>query len=266
MTKLISKRGREKLGANGKIKYTPFEVDEIRFCTRDPMYFISRYIKTQHPVLGATMLPIEKHQVDYINAINNSKNLIAMLPRQTGMTSKTIAFLLWEALFRVNQRIIVQGVNVNTTKYMCDLLGFLVDHLPAFLKCSVTTKRRTTVEFENGSSIVIGVISGNALRGAHYTRLYLDCFALAPDRVQQEVFIAAAPMLAKGRVVMSSTPNGPTNTFAQIWSNASKHLGHFTPFKRTVDDLPHALSWKMARKAQMSERDWQREYMCEFIP
>ncbi|WP_407305430.1 terminase large subunit domain-containing protein [Acinetobacter sp.] len=261
MTKIISKRGRENLNHSGR--YSAFEVNEIKLCSLDPVYFISRYIKVNHPVLGPVVFPMEKHQIDFINAVHSAQNTIAMMPRQTGMTSKSIALLLWEALFHPQQRIIAQGINCNNTSAMWDLLNFFVDTLPPFLKSLITVKNKVRIEFLNASSISVSTMSANALRGTSFTRLYLDCFAHAPDKLQHEVFQTAA--YNRGRILIASTPNGPNNTFAKVWFDANTQANRFTAFKRTIDDLSKPISWKQMIKSQMSVHTWQQDYMCEFV-
>lgn len=269
MPKLISARGRAKasIGIPAQQRLTQAEINELTKCAADPIYFLSTHVTMQHPVFGRCVAPLDPHHVDYINTLKSSHSVISMMPRQSGSTTRTLAFLLWEALFTPKQRIVIQGVNVSMTKYMCDTISFMIAGLPSYMLATVKTNQRTRVEFENGSTLIIGVASGTALRGLSFTRLYLDNFALIPPMVQKDIWLSAVPVLANngGKAILTSSPRGKNNMFYNIWMDSQRPSSVFTQFKRTVDDLPYATTWKQMIKQQVGEQTWQTDYMCEFL-
>lgn len=266
MTKIISKRGRHPDRFLPKLRLKRAEVDEIRKCAIDPIYFMENYIFFQHPINGLIKQPLDQHQIDYVTTINKVQNVIAMMPRQIDVTGQSMAFLLWEALFKTDQRIIACGINVSQARHMCDILKTIVTQLPSFLKPAIKVLRRTEIVFDNGSSIHTYFMTPGVLKGRTFTRLYLDCFALAPDHIQKDMWLTFAPSIPHGgRVLMASTPHGKSNSFALLWAEANKPLSVFVPFKRTVDDLPFSDSWKQQMRTQVGELVWRRDYLCEFV-
>lgn len=263
MPKIISIRGRAK--ATVPVKLTRNEIAEIMKCQSDPIHFINNYVAMSHPIFGVKPMPLEQHHADYIETLNKSKNVIAMMPRQSGTTSRTLGFLLWEALFNINQTIVIQGLSVSNTKYMCDTFQQMIQGLPAFLAPAVKLSRRTAIEFENGSRIFINVASATALKGVTFTRLFVDTFAMVPPMIQKDLWLSAAALVPHGgRIILASTPNGKNNMFYNIWCDSQRPQSTFVPFKRTADDLPYTDAWKQMVRQQVGDQVWRREFMCEF--
>jgi len=262
--KIISKRGRTNPTAS---LLSRDQLVEIQNCRSNPNYFISTYIKYLDVTSGPQVLSPRNHQLEYVNNLHQARNLIAMMPRQTGSTIISIAFMLWEAMFTDNQRILMQGVNVGNTKTMCDTLTFMLNHLPNFLRSLISVQRRTEVVFSNGSFLRVGAISPNSMRGMSLTRAYFDCFAYAPPPLQQSMVFEFMPAMAQGcKINLTSVPNGPNNVFAAIWADAcSSKNSNFTAFKRTVDDISYSVLWKHRTQAMMGQAAYSREYMCEFV-
>src|SRR5690606_3027040 len=82
--------------------FTKFEINEIRRCHSDPLYFIENYVKIQHPVKGDILFSPYDYQKRMVDNFHNNRFNIAMLPRQCGKTTIAAAYLLWYAMFNMD--------------------------------------------------------------------------------------------------------------------------------------------------------------------
>lgn len=261
MTKIISKRGR----VGGQSKLSRDQQDEIIKCAGDPLYFMRRHIRI--PQQGSPRsLILQSHHCEFVVTLKHAKNVIAMLPRSTGMTSMSLAFVLWEVLFKPRHRAIAFGISSTFTKDMYEILTHMISHVPAFLRPTLKSNRKSYIEFDNGSSISVEVLTVSSMKGRTINRVYLDSFAFAPDAIQRAIYNDICPVIILGgSVLMASTPNGQGNAFAQAWKDSFKPFTSFTSFRRTIDDLPFTDLWKQKMQAMIGMAAWKQNYMCEFI-
>lgn len=64
--------------------YTAEQIEEIRLCKNDPLYFMKNYMQIQHPVLGS--LPFEPYpfQERMISAFHENRFCCVLASRQIG--------------------------------------------------------------------------------------------------------------------------------------------------------------------------------------
>jgi len=73
--------------------YTEEQAMELFRCTEDPLYFIRKYVKIQHPTRGALFFDLRDYQEALILEYHNNLRTISLISRQTGKcchTSTTI--------------------------------------------------------------------------------------------------------------------------------------------------------------------------------
>lgn len=73
-----------KKGNSTSVEMTKEEIREFARCVKDPVYFITKYVYVRHPVKGQTLFNLYDYQVELINAYHNNKDVITLLPRQSG--------------------------------------------------------------------------------------------------------------------------------------------------------------------------------------
>jgi len=67
----------------------------------------------------------------------------------------------------------------------------------------------------------------------------LDEFAFVKPGIQEEFWTSISPTLATGgNCIMSSTPNGDMNIFAQIWRGAQVDANEFYPIRIYWNEPP----------------------------
>lgn len=259
--KIISRRGRAP-----NTNDTAEHLAVLQSCI-DPIYYLNNYYQIEHPVQGTTNITLHSYQEEYVRTLYFNPNVIAVMPRQAGTTTITLGYLLWEAMFRVNQRIVISAVNVAQAAQLCRIMNTGVQLTPAFIRPIVKRLTRTTVEFDNGSRLIIGVNTPNFLQGTTPTRVYLDNFAHASPKLQHDTWQGLVPSLTLGcGCIIASAPNGVSDTFAQFWHGANTSNTLFTPFKKTVNDMTQFdQHWRAMMRKALGESAWRRDFECEFV-
>lgn len=65
-------------------EYTPDSVQDLGRCMKDPIYFIEKFVKVQHPTKGTVPMILYDYQKEMIDAIHNHKDTIILASRQLG--------------------------------------------------------------------------------------------------------------------------------------------------------------------------------------
>lgn len=109
----------------------------------------------------------------------------------------------------------------------------------------------------------------------HHNCLFLDEFAFVRDLVQSEFWTSMAPTLATGgSCIITSTPNGDSNLFAQLWRGSNIPLTHgsnqgtngFVPIHVLWDEPPgRDQKFKELEMAKIGEIKWLQEYETKFL-
>lgn len=262
--KIISKRGREGF----KTTLSKEQISELLKCASDPLYFMRRHVQLPSSSSNSNtcQMRLQNHHVDYVSIVNSKNHVIAVMPRQSGMTTMSLAFVLWEALYKLNHRVAVFGTGQNMTNNMYNIVTHMLSHLPAHLRPTIKGNRRSYIEFDNGSSLIFESLNVNSMRGRTLNRVFLDSFASTAEIIQRVIYNdICATMILGGKILMTSTPRGSNNTFAAAWKDAFKPSSSFTPFRKTINDMSFSDSWKKTTRAKVGEDVWRQEYMCEFI-
>lgn len=204
-----------------KQEYTLVEIQEIYKCSTDPIYFIEKYVKLKHPKHGAMPFKLYDFQKRLIQTYMENEKCISMLSRQCGKTQTAAAYILWWAIFKDNQYILVASKDQGGADEIMVRLWYAYEELPWWIKPGVKKNDVKTKEFDNGSKIVSTATTASAGRGRSVSLLYLDEFAFVPPRMANDFWASIAPTLSTGgSCIITSTPNTDEDKFAQIWFNA----------------------------------------------
>lgn len=132
-------------------------------------------------------------------------------------------YLLWYAMFHFEKTILIASNKNAGAMEMIHRIRFAYEELPYWLKAGITEDgwNKHQVGFDNGSRIISTATSEDSGRGLSISKLFLDEFAFVPPAVQSAFFTSIMPTLATGgSCIMTSTPNGDNDMFAQIWRSA----------------------------------------------
>lgn len=65
-------------------EYTLENVANLKRCMSDPIFFMTNYIKVQHPTKGMVPFELYEYQKDMIDILHNNRNIIILASRQLG--------------------------------------------------------------------------------------------------------------------------------------------------------------------------------------
>lgn len=179
-------------------------------------------------------------------------------------------YLLWFAMFRPDMTILIASNKNKGAMEMIQRIRYAYEELPWFLKPGVNDDgwSKHTIAFDNGSRIESTATTESSGRGMSISLLYLDEFAFVLPSIQEEFWTAIMPTLSTGgSCIMSSTPNGNTDLFAQLWRSAECGKNNdglaFAPMHIKWDEPPgRDEAFKQSQIKLIGDLKWKQEYEC----
>lgn len=251
-----------------QIAMSQHEVDEYIKCMNDPIYFTKTYMKIV--VLGKGLQPFALYpfQEDMITKFVNERFVICKIPRQSGKSITTIAFLLHSILFNNHYNVAILAHKGSAANGLLARLKLAYEYLPTWLQSGIVEWQKGNIELENGSKIGAFATSADGLRSGSYDAILLDEFAFVPNNIAEEFFESTYPVISAGnktKIIMVSTPKG-MNHFYTAWVRAQKKLSDYIPIEVHWSSVPgRDEKWKEQTIRNTSEAQFAQEFECEFI-
>lgn len=256
-------------GPNVQHEYTYEQLAEIKRCMQDPVYFIQHHVKVQHPKLGVIPFKLRPYQIRMIKGFQDNRYVVVLSARQTGKSVTAGAFLLWYACFHFDKTILIASNKNSNAMEMIHRIRLGYENLPLWLKPGIKEDgwNKHNIGFDNGTRIVSEATSESSGRGLAISLLYLDEFAHVAKNVQEEFWTSIEPTLSTGgSCIMTSTPNGDMDIFAQIWRGARVQRNGFLPIEVKWDEAPgRDAKFKEETIGRIGEQKWKQEYECNFL-
>jgi len=255
--------------ADEHVEYTAAHIKEITRCASDPVYFIKKYVMIQHPTKGAMPFRLFPYQVKMVESFHSERYTVVLSARQTGKSVTSAAYLLWFAMFNFDKTVLIASNKNANAMEMILRIRYAYENLPFWLKPGVKDDgwNKHEIGFDNGSRIVSTATSDDSGRGMSISLLFLDEFAFVKPTIQDEFWTSISPTLSTGgSCIMTSTPNGDMNIYAQVWRAALAGTNGYKPIHVTWDEPPgRDEKFKREEIGRIGERRWSQEYECEFL-
>lgn len=250
------------------LEWTMDMVQEYIKCARDPVYFITNYIKIVHVDHGFVPFTLWDFQQDIINLASKERFVICKLPRQVGKTTTIAAFILHSVLFNEHYSVAILAHKAEQSREILGRIQLAYEALPKWLQQGIIKWNEGSVELENGSSISASSTASSALRGTSQNLIYLDEFAFVPNHIQEEFFASVYPTISSGKttkVIITSTPKG-LNLFYKLWADSEKGRNEYKRIEVHWSDVPgRDENWKQTTIKNTSEEQFRQEFECEFL-
>jgi hypothetical protein len=267
--------------AYSKVEYTPGTIKEFKACCdkkTGPLYFMTNYMRIQHPTKGAMAFDPFDYQLDLIENYNNNRLSINMLGRQMGKTTVAAGYLLWYAMFIPDSTVLVASNKGKSSAEIMQRVRYAYENIPDHIRAGVTSYNKNSIEFDNGSRIIAETTTETTGRGMSISLVYLDEFAFVPPRIAKEFWTSLSPTLATGgKCIITSTPNSDDDTFAMIWNQANNLFDEFgnerevgangfRAYMAKWDQHPDRdEAWAAQERNSIGEERFRREHECEFV-
>lgn len=259
---------------------------EFEKCKKDPVYFISNYIKVVHPIFGLVKFDLYPFQKRLINEFKSNRFNILRKFRQAGCTTLVAAFSLWKCIYTEHFKVVILSKDDDASMEVLSRMKTAYDELPEFLKPKVIKDSAHALRFVNGSEIKSKSSSKQSGRSAAASLLILDEAAFIENI--DTIWAAAYPVISTGgSVIALSTVNGVGNWFHKQYNGAVKkensfnaidihwkehpqyfrHAGYEKMYERLMEQDPpvNIDEWENKTRGSISHKEWLQEYEAEFL-
>ena len=251
-----------------KVEYTQEQVEEYIKCSKDPIYFAKNYIKIVNVDEGLINFKMWKFQEQMLKLFANNRFVITKCPRQVGKTTTTVAYMLWETIFKDSQNCAVLANKGSLARDILAKYQLAYENLPMWLQQGVVTWNKGNVELENGSKIIAASTSSSAIRGGSFNIVFLDEFAFVPTNIAEEFFNSVYPVISSGKktkIIIVSTPNG-MNLFYKLWMDSINKKNNYVNFEIHWSHVPgRDEKWKEETIRNTSQRQFSQEFETKFL-
>ena len=254
--------------ANTAFEFTATQIEEFIKCKDDPVYFAKNYI--QIVSLDSGLVPFDPYdfQEKLIKRFHDHRFNICMMPRQTGKSTTSVAYLLHYVVFNDSVNVGILANKAATARELLGRLQLAYENLPKWMQQGVLAWNRGSLELENGSKILAASTSASAVRGMSFNILFLDEFAFVPNHIADSFFASVYPTITSGKstkVIMVSTPHG-MNHFYRMWHDAERQQNQYVPTSVHWSEVPgRDAKWREQTIANTSEQQFKVEFECEFL-
>lgn len=254
--------------SNVKHQWTPEQIQEWMKCSKDPEYFIEKYIKIVNVDRGLINFNLYEYQKDIVELSVRERFVICKMPRQCGKTTTLVGIMLWYILFHDNYNIAILAHKMAQAREILSRIQLAYEHLPKWIQQGIVEWNKGNIELENGSKILASATSSSAIRGGSFNLVYLDEFAFVENNMQEDFFASVYPTISSGRttkVLITSTPNG-LNMFYKIWTDSEEGKNDYHRIDVHWSQVPgRDEKWKAETIRNTSEEQFRVEFECEFI-
>ncbi len=202
-------------------EYTPEQQLELFRCSIDCAYFLKTYGKIIHPTKGKIPFKLFEYQEKMIHNYVTYNRVVSTVARQMGKTESAAGFLLWWAMFKPNQTVLVLSKDGANAKDIISRIKNLYLECPWFIKSGLRVNNVFEMKFSNGSRIVSQASTPTSGRGLSISLLYIDELGFVDPNVAGPMWTSLIPTVPPdGKIIITSTPNTDEDKFAQIWFGA----------------------------------------------
>lgn len=190
-----------------------------------------------------------------------------MVPTHNSQTSA--AFLLWYALFNEDKTVLIASNKNSNALEMISRIRYMYETVPDWLKSGITADgwNKLSVGFTNKSRIISTATSESSGRGLSISLLFCDELAFVSRTVQEEFWKSISPTLSTGGgCIISSTPNGEGDLYANLWHGAELGTNGFAHVYVAWDEPPgRDEAFKQEKIGELGMLAWRQEFECEFL-
>ena len=256
---------------NWKGEYTPEKIKELKEAKKNILKFAERYfyiISLDHGKQKIKLYPAQKAA---LRDMRDERFYILLASRQIGKSTLMTIYLLWQACFNKDQRILLVANKEATAIEIFSRVRMAYEELPNWLKPPVKEYAKTSMTLENGSRIGITTTTGTAARGQSVNCLVIDEMAFIEPHLVEEFWKSVYPIISsskKSKAFICSTANGTQNLFYKIYNDAETNPDSvWNRGKIMWNEVPgRDEKWAAETRASIgSDEAWRQEFCCEWI-
>ena len=262
-------------------KHTKEEIEEFQRCGTDIVYFVENYCKFLTDK-GRALVQLRDFQQDILNELGDVdhfdeeleewipkyQDYILMAARQTGKTTTIAAFFAWYMCFHTDRNLAILANKEKTAVEIVDKVIQVFRGLPFFMKPGITSIGKTGMRLDNGCQLMSQATTSTAQIGFTIHVLYADEFAHVAPNIADDFWRSVYPTLSSSKIsqcIITSTPNGTSNLFYEIWDNAVKKKNSFKYKRVDYWQVPeHDEAWAAKIRANFGDERFAQEFELKF--
>ncbi len=202
----------------GDRKFNKDEIEKFVKYSKEPLSFIKDW-NYGYDFGEMSQLQIQDFQIDIVNTIHESQNIIIKKSRQMYMSQLMAAYCAWNLMFKFDYQIaIVCNKGDISTRFVQRVREILYRYNIIFdCEKDIVTDNKKEIRLANGSMIKGFAPGRNAGRGYSIDLLIFDEAAYIKNLGDLWMSIGMATNAKRGKCILCSTPNH-MDFFARVWA------------------------------------------------
>lgn len=239
--------------------------EEYSKCKNDFVYFVANYVKITHPKRGLIPFELYGYQKRIADTYENKSYVLIKKFRQGGITTFTVIWLLWKAMFFDNQVIFCAAKTEREAIHIGKIVALVLGNLPSWLMPRMIKDNENEKEFAFTNS-KMWFYNMEVERSRNLTYLFIDDAAFIPSMDDKWEFMYPCVM-GGGKVFVASTTNGIGNWFEKTWHESLEGKNMFTCLEIDYHEHPdyNNQAWVDEMRKNLGERSFRQEVLCEFL-
>ena len=256
--------------ADARIAYEPWMVKEIQKAKDNILYFAENFFYIINLDRGREKISLHSCQKRAVRKMRDNRFFILLASRQIGKSTMMTIYILWQACFMDDQRILLVANKEATAIEIFQRVRLAFEELPVWLKPGVKEYGKTSMTLDNGSRIGITTTTGTAARGQSVNCLVIDEMAFIEPHLVEEFWKSVFPIITsskKSKVFVCSTANGTDNLFYKLYDGAEKGENGWAYDRITWNEVPgRDEKWALNTKQAIGSIEaWLQEFECQFL-
>lgn len=256
--------------ANAKIAWEPWMIPELKKAKENILYFAENFFYIVNLDRGREKIKLHPCQKRAIRKMRDNRFFIQLASRQIGKSTMMTIYILWQACFNDDQRILLVANKEATAIEIFQRVRLAFEELPEWLKPGVVEWGKTGMTLDNGSRIGITTTTGTAARGQAVNVLIIDEMAFIEPHLVEEFWKSVFPIISSSKtskVFVCSTANGTDNLFYKLYDGAEKGENGWAYDKIRWDEIPgRDEKWAAVTKQALGNLEaWLQEFECQFL-
>lgn len=249
---------------------TPSEqIEEIKKCHSSFSYFCHRYVKIAHPTKGLLPFILYDYQKRTVACYDVKRFNIIRKFRQGGLTTVTVLWALWRAMYRNDEVIMLASKTDREAIVAGEIADRAMKNFPTWMvpKLAEGGDNKHEKHFDTGSKLLF--YTAEAARGRSITYLILDEAAFIKD--MERHWAALFPTLsAGGKCIAISTVNGVGGIggwYYDQYHGAEQQKNYWNIIQLSYKEHPeyNDEKWLMQMEAQLGPKKFRQEILGDFL-
>ena len=127
--------------------------EQYRKCAQDPVYFMRKFCKIQHPTRGKIPFDLYDFQEGVLNDFKDNRFNVVLKSRQLGISTLVAGYSLWKMIFHDDFNVLVIATKQEVAKNLVLKVRVMNQFLPVWLRVPESEDNKLSLRLKNGSQI-----------------------------------------------------------------------------------------------------------------